>query len=184
MSATPQARFASNPTTVRAQATKIAVDPKGEKLIYTQNRTVIIRSLLDPAQPAVAYSQHAHPATVARISPSGFYCASADQSGTVRVWDLLGDEQILKSETRAIAGRINDLAWDGESKRIIAVGESRDKFGHAFSFDSGSSVGEIAGHSRAINAVAIRKDRPFRAVTAGDDSKLVFLHGAPYKVGL
>ncbi len=59
-----------------------------------------------------------------------------------------------------------DLAWDGESKRIIAVGEGRDKsvyhaslitqlrslcvhrFGHAFMVDSGSSTGEIIGHSK------------------------------------
>ncbi|EPQ29062.1 uncharacterized protein PFL1_03351 [Pseudozyma flocculosa PF-1] len=181
MSATLQSLFAANPTTTRGQSTKLGVDPKGEKLIYTQNRTVIIRSLVDPAQPAIAYSQHAQPVTVARISPTGYYCASADHSGTVRIWDLAGDEQVLKSEFKVFAGRINDLAWDGESKRIIAVGDGREKFGHAFLFDSGSSVGEITGHSRPINAVAIRKERPFRAVTAGDDNNLVFYHGAPYK---
>lgn len=97
------------------------------------------------------------------------------------MWDLVGDEQIIKSEVKVIAGRINDLAWDGESKRIIAVGDGRERFGHAFSFDTGSSVGEVTGHSRQINAVAIRKERPFRAVTAGDDNNLVFYHGAPYK---
>ncbi|KAN0060373.1 WD40 repeat-like protein [Thecaphora frezii] len=181
MSATAHSLFAANPTTARGQSTKLSVDPKGEKLIYAQNRTVIIRSLVDPSQPAVTYSQHPHPVTVARFSPSGYYCASADQSGTVRVWDLVGAEQILKGEYKVIAGRINDLHWDGESKRIIAVGDGRERFGHAFSFDTGSSVGEITGHSRPINAVAIRKDRPFRAVTVGDDNNVVFYHGTPYK---
>ncbi|PWY97090.1 putative actin interacting protein 1 [Testicularia cyperi] len=170
-----------NPATVRAQSTKISADPKGEKIVYCQNRTVFIRSLTDPSKPALAYSQHTQPTTVARISPTGYYCASADQAGNVRVWDLVGDEQIIKNEVKVIAGRINDLSWDGESKRIIAVGEGRERFGHAFSFDSGSSVGEITGHSRQINAVAMRRDRPFRAVTAGDDNNLVFYHGAPYK---
>ena len=67
----------------------------------------------------------------------------------------------------------NDLEWDGESKRIIAVGDGKEKwvvicvalrgpkgltggmwnalfsrFGHAFMFDSGSSTGEILGHSK------------------------------------
>lgn len=42
----------------------------------------------------------------------------------------------------------NDLEWDGESKRIIAVGDGRGKFGHAFMMDTGTSTGEISGHSK------------------------------------
>ncbi|KAJ1577011.1 hypothetical protein NDA12_002675 [Ustilago hordei] len=181
MLATLKSVYAGNPATVRGQSTKISADPKGEKVVYCQNRTVFVRSISDACKPALAYSQHTQPTTVARISPTGYYCASADQAGNVRVWDLVGEEQIIKSQVKVIAGRINDLAWDGESKRIIAVGDGRERFGHAFSFDTGSSVGEVTGHSRQINAVAIRKDRPFRAVTAGDDNNLVLYHGAPYK---
>jgi hypothetical protein len=122
----------------------------------------------------------------------------------------------------------NDLAWDGESKRIIAVGDGKEKsvqpftsdfwcdttiiktlfsvetrFGHAFLMDTGSSTGEILGHSKVsyiqsfsdvhldftpllitskvVNAVSIRHQRPFRSATAGDDSSIIFYTGAPYK---
>ncbi|PWN53481.1 putative actin interacting protein 1 [Violaceomyces palustris] len=180
MSASLISTFAANPTTIRAQSTKLSVDPKGERIVYTQARSVIVRSLNDP-KASFTYSQHSQPATVARISPSGYYVASADVSGTVRVWDIAGTDQILKNEVKVIAGKINDLVWDGESKRIIAVGEGREKYGHAFTFDTGSSVGEIIGHSKPINAVAVRRDRPFRAVTASDDNSLIFYHGVPYK---
>lgn len=69
-------------------------------------------------------------------------------------------------------------------------------------FDSGSSTGEIIGHSKvlcllllarsghvednyvsyysllqAINAVSIRHQRPFRAATAGDDNLIIFHQG-------
>ncbi|THH00974.1 hypothetical protein EW026_g1639 [Hermanssonia centrifuga] len=47
--------------------------------------------------------------------------------------------------------------------------------------DTGSSSGEIIGHSKAVNAVAIRHQRPFRAATGGDDATIVFHQGAPYK---
>ncbi|KAI1320904.1 WD40 repeat-like protein, partial [Mortierella claussenii] len=80
----------------------------------------------------------------------------------------------------AIGGRVNDLAWDGESKRIIAVGDGKEKFAHAFLADSGSSCGEIMGHSKVVNTVAIRQSRPFRAVTGGDDNALVFSNGVPF----
>jgi hypothetical protein len=50
-----------------------------------------------------------------------------DVQGNVRIWDATQPEQILKTETRALSGRINDLAWDFESKRLIAVGEGKDR---------------------------------------------------------
>ena len=173
---------------------------KGERLIYCNGRSVFIRSLTG-SQPNISYSGHAKDTTVAKISPTGYYAASADVSGTVRVWDLAGEDQILKLETKALGGRINDLDWDMESKRIVVGGDGRDRFAAAFSFDTGSSVGELvsraiidceqasvaenpnskSGHSKVINAVAQRKQRPFRVVTGGDDRTLIFSHGVPYK---
>ena len=106
--------------------------------------------------------------------------ASGDVSGTVRVWDCVG-EGSTKGEYHIISGRINDLAWDGDSARIIAVGDGKEKFGHCITADSGNSVGEISGHSSQINAVSIRQQRPLRAATGSDDTSLVFYHGVPFK---
>lgn len=124
---------------------------------------------------------HVQPATVASVSPSGYYVASADSSGQVRVWDLTGEDHVTKLETRPLAGRIQDLCWDGESKRLIAAGEGKERFVAAFTSDSGNSTGEISGHSKSVNAVAIRHQRPFRAATAGDDGLVVFSTGVPWK---
>jgi WD40 repeat protein len=101
--------------------------------------------------------------------------------GTVRVWDIVGEDQSLKGEYKVLSGKINDLEWDGESKRIIAVGDGKEKFGHAFMVDTGSSTGEILGHSKVVNAVSIRRQRPFRAATAGDDNLIVFHQGVPFR---
>lgn len=171
--------FPSNPVTTRGASTKISSFK--DKVVYTSGKTVIIRDLSKPSTGAATYLGHVHNATVARFSPSGYYCASGDASGTVRVWDTVGEDQALKGEYKVLPGKINDLAWDGESKRIIAVGDGRDKFGHAFSMDTGTSTGEVAGHSKIINAVSIRQSRPYRAVTAADDSTIVFHQGPPFK---
>ncbi|KAI0763094.1 WD40 repeat-like protein [Trametes elegans] len=172
------ALYPSNPATTRGEPTKLSSSK--DKVVYTNGRTVIIRDLKDAAV-GTAYAGHVQPTTVARIAPSGYYCASADTSGTVRIWDTLGEEQILKAEYKVIGGRIKDLEWDGESKRIIAVGDGREKFGHAFMVDTGSSTGEIIGHSKTINAVSIRHQRPFRAATASDDRSIIFHQGVPFK---
>ncbi|KAI0716528.1 WD40 repeat-like protein [Earliella scabrosa] len=170
--------YPCNPATTRGEPTKISSSK--DKVVYTNGRSVILRDLKDPAI-SVAYSGHVHNATVARIAPSGYYCASADTSGTVRIWDTVGEDQTLKGEYKVITGRVKDLEWDGESKRIVAVGDGRDKFGHAFMMDTGSSTGDIIGHSKTINAVSIRQQRPFRAATAADDASIVFHQGVPFK---
>jgi WD40 repeat protein len=98
----------------------------------------------------------------------------------VRVWDAI-EAVNTKGEYPVISGRINDLAWDGDSQRIIAVGDGRERFGHCFTADSGNSVGEISGHSKVVNSVAVRGMRPLRAATVSDDGSMCFLHGAPFK---
>ncbi len=90
-------------------------------------------------------------------------------------------EGATKGEYHIIGGRINDLAWDGDSQRLIAVGNGKERFGHCFTADSGNSVGEISGHSSQINSVSIRQQRPLRAATGSDDTNIVFYHGAPFK---
>jgi WD40 repeat protein len=90
-------------------------------------------------------------------------------------------EGATKGDYHIIAGRINDLAWDGDSQRIIAVGEGKERMGHCITWDSGNTVGEISGHSSQINSVSIRQQRPLRAATGSDDTSLVFYHGAPFK---
>ena len=44
-------------------------------------------------------------------------------------------------------------------------------------FDTGSSAGHIIGHSKILNAVSIRRQRPFRAATGSDDLTIGFYHG-------
>ncbi|KAJ2300423.1 WD40 repeat-like protein [Coemansia sp. RSA 353] len=173
--------FAPLPATTRGQPVRLTVDPTGTKVVYASGKSIVVRSLEDPSQ-AWEYTGHTAPTTVARFSPSGYYVASGDSSGKVRIWDAVNNEHILKSEFQPIAGRVTDIAWDGESKRVMAVGDGKGGFGHVFTFDSGNSVGTVMGHSKVINACSMRQQRPFRAVTCSDDSTCVFYHGAPYKM--
>lgn len=166
------------------------------------NKSIFLRSIDHPAL-STQYVGHTAQTTVARFAPSGYYVASGDESGLVRVWDCKG-EGVTKGlrrltlpppsnttltaraggaagEYHVFSGPVYDVAWDGDSQRIIAVGNGRQRFGHCFTADSGNTVGEISGHSAAVNAVAIRQQRPLRAATASDDGTIAFHHGAPFK---
>lgn len=130
--------------------------------------------------------------TVARFSPSGYKIAVGDTQGTVRILDLPSltisppspsSPQIIttKSTFQLLSGRINDIAWDADSVRIIAVGDGRGRFGACITADTGNTVGEISGHSAKINCVSIRQQRPIRAVTGADEATVVFHQGVPFK---
>lgn len=147
-------------------------NPQSGKSIYLRN--------IDNPAISKQYTGHTTTTTVARFSPSGFWVASGDVSGKVRVWDAV-EAVNTKGEYAIISGRIADVAWDGDSQRLIAVGDGRERFGHCITADSGNSVGEVSGHSKVVNAVAIRQQRPLRAATVSDDGAMCFLHGAPFK---
>lgn len=62
------------------------------------------------------------------MSPSGFYIASGDQSGKIRIWDTTQTTHILKGEYSIISGPIRDISWSEDSKRLAVVGEGRERF--------------------------------------------------------
>ena len=49
-------------------------------------------------------------------------------------------------------------------------------------WDTGTNVGDISGHNKAINSVAYKPTRPFRVATAGEDCKSGFFEGPPFKL--
>lgn len=55
------------------------------------------------------------------------------------------------------------------------------RFAAVFLWDSGSSVGEVSGHSKLINSVDIRQKRPYRLVVGSDDTCGSFFEGPPFK---
>lgn len=138
---------------------------------------------------------------VAKYSPSGFYIASGgniliffvsvrfsscytiivDQSGKVRIWDTVNKEHILKNEFHPIGGPIKDIAWSPDNQRMVVVGEGRERFGHVFMSETGTSVGEISGQSKPINSCDFRPTRPFRIITGSEDNTIAVFEGPPFK---
>ncbi|XP_066589608.1 actin-interacting protein 1 [Prorops nasuta] len=172
--------FATLPRTQRGQPLVLGGDPKGKNFLYTNGNSVIIRNIDNPAI-ADIYTEHSCAVNVAKYSPSGFYIASGDQSGKIRIWDTVNKEHILKNEFHPIGGPIKDIAWSPDSQRMVVVGEGRERFGHVFMAETGTSVGEISGQSKPINSCDFRSARPFRLVTGSEDNTIAVFEGPPFK---
>ncbi|KAI7576169.1 hypothetical protein KC343_g20370, partial [Hortaea werneckii] len=89
MSINSEAIWAAAPTTARGTSTPLSSDAKGERIAYASNKSIFVRSIDNPAE-SKQYTQHTAQTTVARFAPSGFYIASGDVTGSVRVWDAMG----------------------------------------------------------------------------------------------
>lgn len=134
------------PTTTRGQSTKLGISSNGV-LSYASNRSAILRSL-DDSCPSQSLSLP-QLVTVAKVNVSGTAVAIGDSVGNVKVQDFSGDEVRTKLEVK-LGGEIRDIAWDADGQRIAMVGEGREKYGAIYSLSTGSSIGEVSGHTRAI----------------------------------
>uniref|UniRef100_A0A7E4W357 Actin-interacting protein 1 n=1 Tax=Panagrellus redivivus TaxID=6233 RepID=A0A7E4W357_PANRE len=172
--------FASLPRTVRGLPFVISGDPTQSKILYCNGNNVYIRNIQDPTVTEI-YSEHAHPTTVAKYSPSGYYIASGDQTGKLRIWDTTQSTHILKAEYAYISGAIRDIAWNDDSKRLAICGEGRDRFGHVFLFDTGTSNGSISGHARPMTSIDFKPSRPYRIISGSEDYAVGLFEGPPFK---
>ena len=48
--------------------------------------------------------------------------------------------------------------------------------------DTGSSVGQMIGHSKTVNTIDYKSSRPFRVITASEDYSVGFYEGPPFKM--
>lgn len=180
MSHSKKFAFASLPRTQRGTPIVLGGDPKGKNFLYTNGNSVYIRNIENP-EICDIYTQHSCAVNVAKYSPSGFYIASGDASGKVRIWDTVNEEHILKNEYQPISGEIKDIAWSPDSQRLVVVGNGRERFAHVIMADTGTSVGEILGQTKIINTCDFKPSRPFRIVTGSEDNSVGFFEGPPFK---
>jgi len=115
------------PRTTRGTFSVLGGDPKGKNFLYVNGNSVYIRNIEQPYLDCDVYTEHAQQVHCAKYSQSGFYIASADHSGKVRIWDTVNKEHLLKNEFQPISGMIKDLQWSSDNQRIIVGGEGREK---------------------------------------------------------
>jgi len=180
MSATLEHIYAPILQTKRGAPVFMGYSPKHKNIVYCCGNAVVIRNLENPLE-ADMYYAHGCQVTCAKYSPSGYYIASGDIQGKVRVWDTTQKEHPLKLECRPLSGAISDLNWSGDNQRIVVAGDGKERFGAVFMADAGSSVGEIAGHTKPLMSCDIRQARPFRVATGGEDTQVNWFEGPPFK---
>ena len=127
-----------------------------------------------PIPPNHSFPTYHHPFPT---NPSHF---PIDISGRVRVWAWTNEGHTLKYECQALGGEVEDVAWDGESKRILAVGGGATN-AKVFAWDTGSNLAEIVPHSKKVITCDVRPTKPTKLAYGGEDFKMSFYAGPPFK---
>ena len=78
-------------------------------------------------------------------------------------------------------GKKGGVLYLSQKPATVCVPFYRFRFGAVFLWDSGSSVGDLSGHSKLINSVDIKQNRPYRIVVGSDDQTGSFFEGPPFK---
>jgi WD40 repeat protein len=150
-------------------------------LIYPSGKFVVVKNYLNPSE-CFVYRGHAANPTVAKFSPNGFWVASGDTAGKVRVWSWDNPEHLTKLETPVFNGCIYDLDWDNESKKLVAAGDGSGLLVKCFTWDTGNSAGEMTGHTKRVRSISYKPSRPFKVMTGGEDMRTLFYAGPPFKL--
>lgn len=166
------------PAMTRAQSNHISCDSTGRYFAYGSANVVFVRDL-ENASSALICTRHSVAVTVARIAPSGLLVASGDKDGNVIVW-ANRPETTEKYRSKQLTGAVRDISWTADSERIVVVGEGRGDYASVFTV-TGSSLGDIIGHTANILTCDFRKVRPFKLFTGGADTKVGFYEGPPFK---
>lgn len=142
---------------------------------------MVVKNYNNPSE-CFVYRGHSATVTCAKFAPNGFWVASADITGKVRIWSWDNPEHLTKLEYPAFAAAVYDLDWDHESKKITVCGDGSGTIVKCFVWDSGNSAGEMLGHNKRVLSIAYKPSRPFRVMSGGEDMKTVFYQGPPFKL--
>jgi WD40 repeat protein len=150
-------------------------------IIYPSGKFIVVRNLQNPADSFI-YRGHGAVTTVAKFAPNGFWVASGDISGKLRVWSWDHPEHVTKLETSVFGGKLADLDWDAESKKIAVGGEGSGVIVKCVTWDTGNNAGEMVGHAKRVLSVSYKPSRPYRVFTSSEDMRTCYYEGPPFKL--
>jgi WD40 repeat protein len=129
---------------------------------------------------AKSYTKHICEVTALAFHPEGKLAASADVKGNISFWniDKLFEEKKIEN---AFSGKINGLDFTEDGTKLLMYGEGKKKFARVINWDMKNDVGEIGNVTRTLISGCFNGKKPYRLMVGGDDGKVNFYEGVPFK---
>lgn len=171
--------FAPCPHTERTFSSNMSVSPDGKWMAYCTGNVIVLRSLEDLKSSRI-FTEHRDKTSAVSFSPNNYFIASGDIEGNVKIW-FIDDFSMKKDHKKILSAKINGIEWDHASEKLFVFGDGKKAFARVISWDTANNVGEVGAHSKMILSGDIRKARPIRLATGGEDNQVNFYEGYPSK---
>lgn len=157
----PLAQFAVAP----GISSQLGISPDGKKVLFWQDPQRIAVGDVDTEKVVLTFDKHAAPLTASAVSMSENIAASADESNTVLVWDILTGSVLA---TLKAPGRTYALALAHAPTRVLCGGD--DGAVRVFDVPSGNITATIQAHRNAVMALALQHAQHLLSTVARDGS--------------
>ena len=179
MSDLPVKLHAPNPKTAQGYASCFVLSKDRKWLGYCVKNIVVLRNMENLTE-AKSYTKHICEVTAVAFHPDGKLVASADVKGNISIWFL---EKLIESSKieNAFSGKINGLDFSEDGTKLLIYGEGKKKFARVINWELKNDVGEIANVTKTLISGCFSSKKPQRVLLGGDDGKVNFYEGPPFK---
>ena len=170
---------APSPKTAQGYASCFVLSKDKKWLGYVVKNIVVIRNMENLLE-AKSYTKHICEVTALAFHPEGKLAASADVKGNISFWyidKLIEDKKI----ENAFSGKINGLDFTEDGTKLLMYGEGKKKFARVINWEMKNDVGEIGNISKTLISGCFNTKKPYRLIVGGDDGKVNFYEGVPFK---
>ena len=170
---------APSPKTAQGYASCFVLSKNKKWLGYVVKNIVVIRNMENLVE-AKSYTKHICEVTALAFHPEGRIAASADVKGNISFWSI---EKLIEEKKieNAFSGKINGLDFTEDGTKLLMYGEAKKKFARVINWDTKTDVGEIGNISKTLISGCFNGKRPYRLMVGGDDGKVNFYEGVPFK---
>ena len=170
---------APSPKTAQGYASCFVISKDKKWLGYVVKNIVVIRKMENLLE-SKSYTKHICEVTALAFHPEGKLAASADIKGNISFWniDKLFEEKKIEN---AFSGKINGLDFTEDGTKLLMFGEGKKKFAKVINWEMKNKVGEIGNVAKTLISGCFNTKKPYRLMVGGDDGKVNFYEGVPFK---
>ena len=170
---------APSPKTAQGYASCFVISKDKKWLGYVVKNIVVIRKMENLLE-SKSYTKHICEVTALAFHPEGKLAASADIKGNISFWniDKLFEEKKIEN---AFSGKINGLDFTEDGTKLLMFGEGKKKFAKVINWEMKNEVGEIGNVAKTLISGCFNTKKPYRLMVGGDDGKVNFYEGVPFK---
>ena len=170
---------APSPKTAQGYASCFVISKDKKWLGYVVKNIVVIRKMENLLE-SKSYTKHICEVTALAFHPEGKLAASADIKGNISFWNInkLFEEKKIEN---AFSGKINGLDFTEDGTKLLMFGEGKKKFAKVINWEMKNEVGEIGNVTKTLISGCFNTKKPYRLMVGGDDGKVNFYEGVPFK---